>query len=440
MSDGADSRLTVLFMPESAYGPTHNCVGIAERLRRKGHRVVFAAERSWAGRLERLGFEEALVDLAPPAVGDENGSPGQFWKEFIRQTSPALRQPAFEQLSSFLVPTWRALIEGARYCQGQLREICDQTAPDVVVQDNVVCFPALLTCGAVFVRIVSCNPLEIRGAGIPPPYSGLPAGDSSSWGAFGSEYDRTHRQLWEDFNDWVQAEQAPPLPDLEFIHTSGDLNLYVYPGLIDYTSARPLDDRWLRLPSSVRETEVEFELPVELRSSAGEHALIYLSLGSLGGADVELMRRLVEVLAASSHRFVVSKGPRHDEYELGDNMWGAELLPQTRILPLVDLVITHGGNNTVTESLHFGKPMLVLPLFWDQHDNAQRLQETGIGRRLDPYRIEAGRLRDEVDRLLADSSLRARLDEEGARIRAADGVGLAATRIVEVARSRAQRL
>jgi len=36
--------LTVLFMPESAYGPTNNCVGIGDVLRRRGHRVVFAAE------------------------------------------------------------------------------------------------------------------------------------------------------------------------------------------------------------------------------------------------------------------------------------------------------------------------------------------------------------------------------------------------------------
>ncbi|MFE9398072.1 hypothetical protein [Streptomyces flavidovirens] len=60
-------KLTVLFVPESAYGPTNNCVGIADVLRRRGHRVVFAAEASWKGKLTALGFEEDLVDLAPPA-------------------------------------------------------------------------------------------------------------------------------------------------------------------------------------------------------------------------------------------------------------------------------------------------------------------------------------------------------------------------------------
>ena len=59
--------LTVLFMPESAYGPTNNCIGIGDVLRRRGHRVVFAAEASWKGKLTALGFEEDLVDLAPAA-------------------------------------------------------------------------------------------------------------------------------------------------------------------------------------------------------------------------------------------------------------------------------------------------------------------------------------------------------------------------------------
>ena len=57
--------LTILFMPESAYGPTNQCVGVGDVLRKRGHRVVFAAEASWNGKLTALGFEEDLVNLAP---------------------------------------------------------------------------------------------------------------------------------------------------------------------------------------------------------------------------------------------------------------------------------------------------------------------------------------------------------------------------------------
>jgi MGT family glycosyltransferase len=147
-----------------------------------------------------------------------------------------------------------------------------------------------------------------------------------------------------------------------------------------------------------------------------------VSLGSLGGADVELMQRLVDALADSPHRFIVSMGPRADELTLADNMVGAQTLPQTTVIPRADLVITHGGNNTTTESLHFGKPMVVLPLFWDQYDNAQRMHELGFGIRLPTYEFTPEQLNAAVDTLLADTALRGRMAEMGARIRARDGL------------------
>ncbi|MDQ6855986.1 MAG: glycosyl transferase [Candidatus Dormibacteraeota bacterium] len=418
-------------MPESAHGPTNNCVGIGDVLRRRGHRVVFAAEASWKDRLTPYGFEEALVDLAPPA--QEAPDAGQFWKDFVRESAPEFRRPTIEQLTGFMLPTWRALIEGAKFCQPQLQGILDAVHPDVVVEDNVVSFPALLTSGAPYVRIVSCNPLEVPGTAVPPAYSGLPSSDSSQWNEFREEYARTHRPTWAEFDAWVQEAGAPPLPELEFMHTSEHLNLYVYPEVIDYVERRPLDATWRRLDSSVRQTEDPADIPADWLARPRGSALIYLSLGSLGSADVELMRRLIDVLAETRHRYIVSTGPRHEDYELAPNMWGAEFLPQTQVLPLVDMVITHGGNNTITESFHFGKPTLVLPIFWDQHDNAQRVSETATGIRLRTYSFSDGELRDAIDGLLQDGELRSRLAAIGERIRGRNGRSAAAGLIEAVA-------
>jgi len=432
--------LTFMFMPESAYGPTNNCIGIGDVLLRRGHRVVFAAEASWAGKLEALGFVEDLVNLSEPAepTGDEPGGEqdaGAFWKEFIRDTAPEFRKPTIDQLSTFMQPTWQALIDGARFCEPQLREIIERNRPDVIVEDNVVCFPALLSAGVPFVRIMSCNPLEVPGPNVPPAYSGLPSDDESQWTDFRAEYDRTHRPMWAEFAAWCKAQGAPALPDLEFMPISATANLYVFPEVIDYADRRPLDPTWHRLDSSVRRTDTDVELPATIVDRPAGSSLVYLSLGSLGSADVDLMRRLVSVLAETPHRYIVSKGPQHDEWDLAPNMWGAEFLPQTKLLPLVDLVITHGGNNTTTEAFHHGKPLIVLPQFWDQYDNAQRVHETGYGVRLPTYEFADADLTGAIDRLLADTGLRARMAEGATQIQQRDGVTRGADILEQVGRA-----
>ena len=82
--------------------------------------------------------------------------------------------------------------------------------------------------------------------------------------------------------------------------------------------------------------------------------------------------------------------------------------------------------------------MVVLPLFWDQYDNAQRVAETGFGVRLDTYRFEERELTEAIDRLLADGELRARSAAVSKRLQAKPGTSTAADLIELVARTGAR--
>jgi UDP:flavonoid glycosyltransferase YjiC (YdhE family) len=96
-------------------------------------------------------------------------------------------------------------------------------------------------------------------------------------------------------------------------------------------------------------------------------------------------------------------------------------------------VITHAGNNTTTECFHYGKPMIALPLFWDQYDNAQRVHETGHGVRLATYAFEEEELLGAVESLLADTSLHQRMHAVSHRVQAHSGRVRAASLVEQLA-------
>jgi UDP:flavonoid glycosyltransferase YjiC (YdhE family) len=79
--------------------------------------------------------------------------------------------------------------------------------------------------------------------------------------------------------------------------------------------------------------------------------------------------------------------------------------------------------------------MVLLPLFWDQYDNAQRVHETGFGIRLDTYGHAPAELTAAIDSLLARDELRVHLAAASERLRARPGTELAAELIERVATS-----
>ena len=427
-----DAR-TIVFFPEGAYGPTNNCVGIGQVLRARGHRVVFIVEESFAGTLEAKGFEERLMRLGPPPAEPE--VPGQFWIDFIRDTAPVFRKSTLEQLGEFIAPTWQALIDGSKYVNPRLAEIFDELAPDVIVEDNVVAFPAITASGRPWVRIVSCNPMELKDPLIAPFSSGYPVDDRSGWPAFLDEVRRTHADMWGDFDAFCRENGEPGLAygDLgpEFIAESPYPQPLLLPGrgrLRARATARPDV-----APPRFHGAGVRGDLGAAAEPGrAGWGADLPLpGVARVGRrrADAAAGRRAGDrPSTASSCR----RGRSPTRSALHDNQAGEAFLPQPAILPMVDLVITHGGNNTVTEAFHHGKPMIVLPLFWDQVDNAQRVDETGFGRRLSTYGFKARELTSAIDRLLKDRQLSERLAAMSSRIKSTSGTVRAADLIERV--------
>ena len=88
------------------------------------------------------------------------------------------------------------------------------------------------------------------------------------------------------------------------------------------------------------------------------------------------------------------------------------VLPQVTLLHQSVAAVTHGGNNSVTEALTAGVPMLVLPLSTDQFAGAAALEQASYGEVLDPNAASAQEIREALRRLLS------RGPDETARIQA----------------------
>ena len=67
-----------------------------------------------------------------------------------------------------------------------------------------------------------------------------------------------------EFDAWARAQGAEPLHELEFMPRANAANLFLYPPEVDYRDARPLDESWSRMDSSVRETDGDYEVPARV--------------------------------------------------------------------------------------------------------------------------------------------------------------------------------
>ena len=417
------SAKTVAFFPEASYGAALNCVGIAQVLRRNGHRPLFICHPGFSGVFAEYGFPEYhLADTEAPTD----------WNEFIERHQDAFRQSPLDQLESYVGPTWETIVDTAIRVEEPLRLLLARLKPDIVVVDNVVMFPAIGNAGVPWVRIVSCAETEVPDENVPPYLSGCGDTERDAWDAFAAQYRNAVAPAHRRFASFVSECGLKPPQSPNFIDPSPYLNLLLAPEIIRRDRKVPLDPvKFVFLEGCVR-NETPFTPP--RFASRNDAPLVLVSFGSLGAMDVGMMKRMMNVFATLPFRFLVNVGHWREEYQdVPDNVFVDSWFPQPSVVEQADLFIHHGGNNSFCEALYFGVPSLVMPYCWDGHDNAIRAVETGVGKRLDRYGWSDKDLADAILGLVEAGHGHAGLKSNAKKMQEAAGAARAAAEIVTAA-------
>ena len=411
------AQKTLAIFPEAAFGPALNSVGIAQAVTARGHRAVFLSDPGFVPVYEGYGFEAQSVALSAPMPAEELA---KFWENFINGHIPNFRKSPIDQIDNYVRDCWEAIVDSAKWAQKDLPGILARVEPDVICVDNVILFPAIKQSGKPWVRVISCSENEIEDDAIPPHLSGMSVHDHVGHKAFQAKFNATIKPIHDDFNAFLAENGEAAYPLGQFFEASPYLNLLLYPQAVKFDRAVPLDPaRFQYLEGCVRK-EAPYEMPVFGINQDGP--LIYISFGSLGAGDTDLLKRLIAMVGKSRFRALVNVGDYMGEYtDVPPNVVIQSWFPQPSVIPLVDLVIHHGGNNSFTECLYFGKPAIIMPYVWDGHDNGMRVQETGHGIRSDRYNWTDADLLAKLETCLTDPAMQARLAATSAQMQSQSG-------------------
>ena len=420
---------TIVLFPEAAFGPALNCVGIAQRLRALGHNPVFVCDKGFKGVFEKYGFEEHLVDMSGGMSDDEIA---KFWANFIAEKQPHFRLSPIEQLPTYVIPVWEAVVDSAIIAEDGLHAHLQQLKPDLVAVDNVILFPAIKKAGCPWVRIISCSENEIPDPDIPPHLSGCHENDHVGFKMFQDRFLELVKPTHERFNAFLAEHGHAPYPLGEFFEASPIMNLLLYPQPLAFKRRTPLDPRRFQYLEGCVRDDGTYTVPAFTANNG--KPLVYVSYGSLGAADVELYKRLIVAFAELPYRFLMNVGDYIGEYSnVPGNVHLEAWYPQPAVIPHVDLFIHHGGNNSFNEALYFGKPAIIMPFCWDGLDNAARIHDTGYGEQLPRYDWSEAQLAECIARLLADTAMTQRLQSLSQHMQSAAGTEKAARILAELA-------
>ena len=372
-----------------------------------GQRVVVATGTATAPIVESFGFERAHLQLGkgsnPGVIRAEQQPTGEddalrgFFEATRAGMVPTLAFQARARLSDLM---WDPVRVGR-----EVQAVVAAVAPDVVIVDHLA-FSARLALVAggiahadVLVGHPSALPVGDEVYGFPPIWPRAFDPDPDELADLRELCERVSESFTAEWNSALAELNPAAPPSRAAFSEHGDLLLLNYPAALS-DSARELPPH-VFLGSAVREEGPDVEVDEWLASSA--EPFVYVSFGSFLSVRSDVLARVCEALARSGLRAAIALGSadRADLGPLPDGWLVREFLPQVTLLGSAAAAVTHGGNNSVTEAMTSGVPLLVLPFSTDQFAGAAAIEAAGVGVALSPNDATVGDLTDALAAVIA---------------------------------------
>lgn len=360
---------------------------------------------------------------------DEAASLQGFFDATRRGMVPTLAYQARERLTDLM---WDPVGRARRTL-----EVIDEVAPDAIVVDHLAFSArlALQTAGIAYADVVLGHPsaLPVAGEvyGFPPAWPTAFAPDASELEDLRMLCTEVSRRFTDQWNAAAREldPSASDIPDAFASH--GDLVLYNYPAELADGDGRALPAHAF-LGSTRRDEAADPEVE---RWLADDEPFVYVSFGSFLSVRDDVLARVAEALRTLGLRAAIATGATEPAAlgRIPSNWLVRGFLPQVRLLGRAAAGVTHGGNNSVTEAVGQGVPLVVLPFSTDQFAGAAAIERTGLGRALDPNRADAADLAAAIDAVLRSGSstladiARAQREQPGPAIAYAALTGTSAT-------------
>jgi len=162
-------KLNILFIPLDAVGHVNACTGIAQVLIKSGHKVLFAVNDVWKGKLSKYGIEEVLFKIEGR---DRKADAAKHWGDVLYpQLGTASKLDKWIQWKQI----YKHFIEDVKKVDQIIEQLLPQIRPDIIIIDQIVSLPSVERSGIPWVLSCSCNPLAILyDERTPPKFSGEP--------------------------------------------------------------------------------------------------------------------------------------------------------------------------------------------------------------------------------------------------------------------------